>query len=86
MFAASIAHEIKNPLVAIKTFAQLVPRRHGEERFLEDFSRVVTREIGRIERLLERLRSLGVAKVQTLDGIKEEVQFPLPKGLSGLSA
>jgi PAS domain S-box-containing protein len=59
MFAPSIAHEIKNPLVAIKTFAQLVPRRHHEPTFLEDFSRVVTREIGRIERLLDRLRTMS---------------------------
>ena len=38
-----------------------------------------------VQALVERLRLLGVARVQTLDGIKEEVQFPLPKGLSGLS-
>jgi PAS domain S-box-containing protein len=61
MFAPSIAHEIKNPLVAIKAFAQLIPRRHHEPRFIDDFSRVVTREIGRIERLLERLRTLSRA-------------------------
>lgn len=61
MFAPSIAHEIKNPLVAIKTFAQLIPRRHHEPRFIDDFSRVVTREIGRMERLLERLRTLSGA-------------------------
>ncbi len=59
MFAPSIAHEIKNPLVAIKTFAQLVPRRHHEPRFLEDFSRIVTREIARIERLLDRLHTMS---------------------------
>ena len=28
--ASGIAHEIKNPLVAIKTFAQLLPRRRGD--------------------------------------------------------
>jgi PAS domain S-box-containing protein len=57
--AAAIAHEIKNPLVAIKTFAQLVPRRRDNETFLENFGRVVTREIGRMERLVERLRTLS---------------------------
>lgn len=57
--ASGIAHEIKNPLVAIKTFAQLIPRRRGDEAFVEDFSRVVTREIGRMERLVERLRTLS---------------------------
>ncbi len=59
MFAPSIAHEIKNPLVAIKTFAQLVPRRHHDRSFVEDFSRVVTREIARMERLLDRLRTMA---------------------------
>ena len=33
--ASGLAHEIKNPLVAIKTFAQLLPRRQGDEGFLE---------------------------------------------------
>jgi two-component system sensor histidine kinase AtoS len=59
VLASSLAHEIKNPLVAIKTFAQLIPRRHKDERFVEEFSRVVTREIGRMERLVDRLRTLA---------------------------
>ncbi len=59
MLASGIAHEIKNPLVAIKTFAQLLPRRHTDARFVEEFGRIVTREIGRMERLLERLRTLS---------------------------
>jgi PAS domain S-box-containing protein len=57
--ASGIAHEIKNPLVAIKTFAQLLPRRLGDERFLEEFGRISTREIDRIQRLLDRLRTLS---------------------------
>ena len=59
MLASGIAHEIKNPLVAIKTFAQLLPRRHSDERFIEEFGRIATREIHRMERLLERLRTLS---------------------------
>lgn len=54
--ASGIAHEIKNPLVAIKAFAQLVPRRFAEEEFRDDFSRVAVREIERINELVERLR------------------------------
>ena len=34
MLASGIAHEIKNPLVAVKTFAQLLPRRRGDDRFV----------------------------------------------------
>ncbi len=57
--ASGIAHEIKNPLVAIKTFAQLLPRRLDDARFLEEFGRISTREIDRIQRLLDRLRTLS---------------------------
>ena len=35
-----------------------------------------------VQALLQRLASLGVARVHQLDGIVEHVQFPLPKGLS----
>jgi signal transduction histidine kinase len=59
--ASGLAHEIKNPLVAIKTFVQLIPLRLSDTRWLGDFSRLVEREIDRIERLLNRLATLGRA-------------------------
>jgi two-component system NtrC family sensor kinase len=59
VLAAGLAHEIKNPLVAIKAFTQLVPRRSRDDAFIEEFSRVVSREIGRMERLVDRLRVLS---------------------------
>jgi PAS domain S-box-containing protein len=59
ILASSLAHEIKNPLVSIKTFAQLIPRRLHDASFVDEFSRIITREISRVERLVERLRSLS---------------------------
>jgi signal transduction histidine kinase len=68
--ASGIAHEIKNPLVAIRTFAELLPDRFTDEEFRADFSRVMIREIQRIDELVQRLRGLAgpsEPKFQPLD-------------------
>ena len=59
MLASGIAHEIKNPLVAVKAFSQLMPRRRGDDRFVAEYERVVNHEIAKMERLLDRLRTLS---------------------------
>src|SRR5437899_3684438 len=59
MLASGIAHEIKNPLVAVKAFSQLMPRRRTDDRFVAEFERVVNHEIAKMERLLDRLRTLS---------------------------
>jgi PAS domain S-box-containing protein len=61
---SGIAHEIKNPLVAIRTFAELLPERFTETDFREDFSKVVITEIDRIDDLVGRLRGLAVPSLQ----------------------
>lgn len=57
--ARGLAHEIKNPLVAIRTFAELLPERAGDEEFRESFGRIVLEEIGRIDQLVARLRGFA---------------------------
>ncbi len=64
--ASGIAHEIKNPLVAIKTFAELLPERFTEDDFRNDFSKVAIREIERIDDLVARLRGLAVPPQHSL--------------------
>jgi len=56
---AMLAHEIKNPLVAINTFAYLLPERYGDEEFRVEFYRLVSKEVRRINELLEVLSEYG---------------------------
>jgi len=68
--ASGVAHEIKNPLVAIRTFAELLPERFTDTDFREDFAKVVIREIARIDDLVGRLRGIAATaphKVGTID-------------------
>lgn len=50
---AEIAHEVRNPLVSVKTFLQLLPDRLDDPDFLTRFHHVVAEELRRIERLLD---------------------------------
>jgi nitrogen-specific signal transduction histidine kinase len=56
-FVAGIAHEIKNPLVAIKTLAELLPEQYDDAEFRETFTRVALHEVERIDSLVHRLRA-----------------------------
>jgi len=53
--SAGMAHEIKNPLVSIKTFAQLLPERYNDSDFRETFSNLIGHEIDRIDSLVNQL-------------------------------
>lgn len=55
IMAAGIAHEIKNPLVSIKTFAQLIPEKYNDKEFREMFSALTLREIDRMNKLIEQI-------------------------------
>ncbi len=56
--AASLAHEIKNPLVPIKMFAHLLPTRYDDEEFRQEFSHTVVNEVERINRLVGQMLDL----------------------------
>jgi PAS domain S-box-containing protein len=53
--SAGMAHEIKNPLVSIKTFAQLLPERYQDSDFRDTFSKLIGHEIDRIDSLVNQL-------------------------------
>jgi nitrogen-specific signal transduction histidine kinase len=48
-----LAHELKNPMVTIKTFAQLLGERYQDESFRARFQEIVGSDIERMDDLLE---------------------------------
>ena len=77
--ATGIAHEIRNPLVAIKTFAELLPERADDQEFRSTFAKVAVKEIHRIEQLLGRLRALAAPTSFPLRPL--DLQVPLAETL-----
>ncbi len=57
--AATMSHEIRNPLVSIKTFAQLLPERKDDVEFLEDFNKLVLKEIDRLIGMVEQMHEIA---------------------------
>ncbi len=53
--AAGMAHEIKNPLSSIKTFAEFLPQRYEDPSFREKFAKVMSQEVDKINHLVQRL-------------------------------
>ncbi len=68
--SAGLAHEVKNPLSAIKTFVQLLPQKIGNSSFMEKFNITVPREIDRINHLVEDLLELTRRRVRPLVDLK----------------
>lgn len=59
LLGASLAHEIRNPLVTIKTFVQLLPAHHQDAAFRGKFFKLIGDEVNRIDRLTEQLLDLA---------------------------
>ena len=70
--AAGIAHEIKNPLVAIKTFTQLLPRKYEDPDFKPRYMDIVPPQITRIRKLCQSLLQLGDPKAPSLQSMSLE--------------
>jgi len=52
---AGLAHEIRNPMVAIKTLTQLLPERLDDEEFRSQFLKIASGEVDRISSLVNEL-------------------------------
>ncbi len=53
--ARSLSHEIRNPLVSIRTFAELLPEHFEDASFRERFSELVGRDVRHIDEVIGRL-------------------------------
>jgi len=77
--AASMSHEIRNPLVAIKTFAQLLPERFDDSEFRKNFNQIVVQEIDRLDKIVSQINAFAhpaELKMRPLD-----IRTPVKRGL-----
>ncbi len=77
LFLIELVHRIKNPLVSIKTFTQLLREKFNDGEFREYFYRIVTEDIEKIDSVLDGLLSYikintPVRKTNTVHTILEE--------------
>jgi signal transduction histidine kinase len=62
MMSATFAHEVRNPLTSLKTFAQLMPEKYNDEEFRDGFSKIVVGEIQKIDDLISDLLDFSEEK------------------------
>jgi PAS domain S-box-containing protein len=77
--AASMSHEIRNPLVAIKTFAQLLPERFDDADFRKDFNQIVVKEIDRLDKIITQINNFAHPPELVFKPI--DVRAPVKKGI-----
>jgi nitrogen-specific signal transduction histidine kinase len=77
--AASMSHEIRNPLVAIKTFAQLLPERFDDADFRKQFNKIVVNEIDRLDKIITQINNFAHPPELVLKPI--DVRSPVKKGV-----
>jgi signal transduction histidine kinase len=70
LLGASLAHEIRNPLVSIKTFVQLLPTHYQDPAFRNKFFRLIGDEVTRIDQLTDQLLDLAAPRAYSAQMIE----------------
>lgn len=73
LVGASLAHEIRNPLVSIKTFAHLLPTRFEDPAFRQRFKQLIPAEVDRIDTLTQQLLDLAHPRSHVLERVSLHV-------------
>jgi PAS domain S-box-containing protein len=60
--SSALSHEIRNPLVAVNTFAQLLPERAGDPSFCRQFGEIVVREIARLSAIVDQIDAFAAPR------------------------
>jgi len=67
--AAGMAHEIKNPLTALKAFAEFIPEKKNDPAFLDTLHKTMTSETQRIQNIVQDLLDFAKPKPPQLKQI-----------------
>lgn len=54
-FVSQLTHEIRNPMVAIQTFSELLPEKYDDSTFRQQYSQMVRQEVKRLNELINQL-------------------------------
>lgn len=79
--AAGMAHEIKNPLAAIKTFAEYMPDKFADPAYREKYSKIMAQEVEKMNALVHRLLEFarpGAPRLQRVEPaalLRETLEF-----------
>ncbi len=82
--AASMSHEIRNPLVAIKTFSQLLPERYEDSDFRADFSEQVVAEVDKLDQIIDKIN--GFADLPQLIFKPLDIRKPIENAVTRIQA
>ena len=71
-FSEALSHDFRNPLVALSTFAQLLPERYDDPDFRDRFRELAIDEVGRLNRMIDRISAFAEPSSLTSESLRAE--------------